>query len=120
MRQAPYQLEAPVLKGQDWILPDKADKYYALWRTNAIMCAWAYSGKMGDQLMDLYSKPDVSRNVLFPTPEKRFAPFWEQTKDFVLNVFPGGFPKDIANAFFWVDDDGHVDAGLLDFGGLGL
>jgi len=100
--------------------------------------------------------------VLFPVPEKRFHPFFKQTEDFVLNVAPQCFPKDIANAaymakleveskevsanihcfndhfknvcsehiglihnnshidnsFFWVDDEGRSDAGLLDFGGL--
>lgn len=162
-RLGPYELEAPVLKGMDWILPDKVEKYYALWRTNAIMCAWGHSGKLGD-LSELYPMPEVSRNVIFPVPEKRFAPFWEQTKDFILNVAPSCFPKEIANAtymaqlekevkevaanihccndhlknigkdfwglihvncqldnsFFWVDEAGRVDAGLLDFGGLGL
>jgi len=160
-RLGPYELEAPVLKGMDWILPDKVEKYYALWRVNAIMCAWGHTGKLGD-LTQVYAVPDTARNVLFPVPEKRFAPFWEQTKDFVLNVAPSCFPKEVANAaymdklekevkevaanihcfndhlknttkdhwglvhinshidnaFFWVDDQGRVDAGLLDFGGL--
>jgi len=91
-----------------------------------------------------------------------FRPKWEETKDFVLNVATGLFPKDIANeeylaqlepevidvaksihcfndylkslnqegvglihvnaqidnAFFWVDEQGRTDSGLLDFGGM--
>jgi len=162
-RLEPFQLEPPVLKGMDWILPDKVEKYYAMFRSNALMAAWAHTGKLGD-LMELYGKPDTSRNVLFPMPEKRYAPFWEQAKDFAMNVAPGCFPKEFAdasfmdklgkelkevhanihcfndylklktedfwglvhmnshidNAFFWVDEAGRVDAGFLDFGGLGL
>jgi len=159
-RQEAFQFEAAPLKGMDSILNDCVAKYHALWRTNAMMAAWCHCGKLGQQMQNC-SKPPLP-SAFFPVTEKSFRPKWEETKDFVLNVGTGCFPKDIANekymaklepevfdvaqnihcfndylgrvnqsgvglihinaqvdnAFFWVDERGRTDCGLLDFGGM--
>mmetsp|Transcript_88564 Transcript_88564/g.251045 ORF Transcript_88564/g.251045 Transcript_88564/m.251045 type:complete len:597 (-) Transcript_88564:123-1913(-) len=159
-RQEAFQFEAAPLKGMDSTLNDAIAKYYAIWRTNAIMAAWCHCGKLGKQFTEVVGQPPP-QNMMFPTSEKIFKARWEETKDFVLNVGTGCFPKDIAteeymaqlgpealdcakslhcfndylkgldgglglmhincqvdNAFFWVDDHGRTDCGLLDFGGM--
>jgi len=159
-RQEAFQFEAPPLKAMDTALNDVMAKYYALWRTNAIMAAWYHTGKLGKQFAEIAAKP-LPQPVMFPTPEKIFRPKWAEARDFILNVGTGMFPKDIAseeymaqlelevvdvaahlhcfndylrgldaglgvvhincqvdNAFFWVDEQGRTDCGLLDFGGM--
>jgi len=159
-RQEAFQFEAAPLKGMDSTLNDAIAKYYAIWRTNAIMAAWCHSGKLGEQFPALLEKPPPQQ-AFSAVPEKKFRPKWEEARDFILNVGTGCFPEDIAtegymaqleaeavavakslscfndylkgidsgfglihvncqvdNAFFWVDEFGRTDCGLLDFAGM--
>jgi len=160
-RQHAFKFEAPALKGMDWVLNDKAEKYYALWRVQAMLAAYAHSGQLGEQIHKVFEKTSHAP-LIFPMAEKIFKPYVEQTQDFVLNVAPGFFPTDISNreylqkleaevlevhksihcfndylsanakdayglfhpnlqldnGFYWVDEQGRTDAGLLDWGGM--
>eukprot|EP00930_Biecheleria_cincta_P072221 TRINITY_DN59657_c0_g1_i1.p1 TRINITY_DN59657_c0_g1~~TRINITY_DN59657_c0_g1_i1.p1 ORF type:complete len:581 (-),score=77.98 TRINITY_DN59657_c0_g1_i1:277-2019(-) len=162
-RQRAFNFEAPALKGMDWVLNDTVEKYYALWRVQAMLAAYAHSGKLGEQIHKVFIK-NPHAPLMFPMAERMFKPYVEQTKDFVLNVAPGFFPTDISNreymqnleaevlevhknihcfndyltanaqdayglfhpnlqldnGFYWVDEQGRTDAGLLDWGGMGF
>uniref|UniRef100_A0A7S4RGI6 Uncharacterized protein n=1 Tax=Alexandrium monilatum TaxID=311494 RepID=A0A7S4RGI6_9DINO len=97
-RLGPDEVEPPVRKGLDFLLPDALEKYAALYRRAAMLTAWAHAGRLGPQLAELF--PPAARAgymIGFPVAARTVEEeLWPRVEDFVLRHARRLFPADVA------------------------